>query len=195
MTASNRPARWRLGLLAASLAAAIAVPALAHDTLRTIGTPPGIVLPLHVRGGAAGAGLGRPGLQGWRGVGVAPAGCAGRCRRAGTRRQRHRRGCRHPVHAQRRGAAVLRHRRWRLHEDHLARHNRTFAIDAREKAPAAATPTQFVLTDVPAAQRFTIASTSGLAVGVPGTPAAVDTALKRWGTIRLAEAIALAIQA
>ena len=40
MTASNRPARWRLGLLAASLAAAIAVPALAHDTLRTIGTPP-----------------------------------------------------------------------------------------------------------------------------------------------------------
>ena len=45
MTASNRPARWRLGLLAASLAAAIAVPALAHDTLRTIGTPPGIVLP------------------------------------------------------------------------------------------------------------------------------------------------------
>jgi gamma-glutamyltranspeptidase/glutathione hydrolase len=77
---------------------------------------------------------------------------------------------------------------------HLARHNRTFAIDAREKAPAAATPTQFVLTDVAPAARFTIASTSGLAVGVPGTLAAVDTALKRWGTIRLAEAIAPAIE-
>jgi gamma-glutamyltranspeptidase/glutathione hydrolase len=77
---------------------------------------------------------------------------------------------------------------------HLAQHDRTFAIDAREKAPAAATPTQFVLTGVPAAQRFTIASTSGLAVGVPGTLAAVDTALRRWGTIRLRDAIAPAIE-
>ena len=76
---------------------------------------------------------------------------------------------------------------------HLA-HGRTFAIDGREKAPAAATPTQFVLTDVPAAQRFAIASTSGLAVGVPGTLAAVDTALRRWGTIGLAEALAPAIR-
>ena len=41
MTESNRPARWRLGLLAF----AIALPAFAHDRLRTIGTPPGIVLP------------------------------------------------------------------------------------------------------------------------------------------------------
>jgi len=77
---------------------------------------------------------------------------------------------------------------------HLARQNKTFAIDAREKAPAAATPTQFVLTDVPAAQRFVIASTSGLAVGVPGTLAAVDTALRHWGTTRLADALAPAIR-
>lgn len=77
---------------------------------------------------------------------------------------------------------------------HLARHNRTFAIDGREKAPAAATPTQFVLTDVPAAQRFTIASTSGLAVGVPGTLAVVDHALKHYGTIRLADALKPAIE-
>ncbi len=76
---------------------------------------------------------------------------------------------------------------------HLARPNKTFAIDGREKAPAAATPTQFVLTDVPAAQRFTIASTSGLAVGVPGTLATVDHALRHWGTIRLSEALAPAI--
>ncbi len=77
---------------------------------------------------------------------------------------------------------------------HLARQNKTFAIDAREKAPAAATPTQFVLTDVPAAQRFAIASTSGLSVGVPGTVAAVDTALRHWGTTRLADALAPAIR-
>jgi gamma-glutamyltranspeptidase/glutathione hydrolase len=72
---------------------------------------------------------------------------------------------------------------------HLARHNETFAIDGREKAPAAATPTQFLLTGVPAAQLFTIASTSGLAVGVPGTLAVLDTALKRYGTIKLRDAI------
>ncbi|WP_295643340.1 gamma-glutamyltransferase [uncultured Methylibium sp.] len=78
---------------------------------------------------------------------------------------------------------------------HLARGNKTFAIDGREKAPAAATPTQFVLTDVPVAQRFTIASTSGLAVGVPGTLATVDHALRHWGTIRLSEALAPAIEA
>jgi gamma-glutamyltranspeptidase / glutathione hydrolase len=77
---------------------------------------------------------------------------------------------------------------------HLAKHNRSFAIDAREKAPATATPTQFVLTNVPAAQRFTLASTSGLAVGVPGTLAALDTALDRWGTIKLRDAIAPAIE-
>lgn len=76
---------------------------------------------------------------------------------------------------------------------HLARHHRTFAIDAREKAPAAATPTQFVLTGVAPADRFTIASTSGLAVGVPGTLAALDTALRRWGTLSLREAVAPAI--
>lgn len=77
---------------------------------------------------------------------------------------------------------------------HLARHGRTFAIDGREKAPAAATPTQFVLTGVPAAQRFTIASTSGLAVGVPGTLAVIDHALRHYGTIRLGEALAPAIE-
>lgn len=78
---------------------------------------------------------------------------------------------------------------------HLARGGgRTFAIDGREKAPAAASPTQFVLTGVPAMQRFTIASTSGLAVGVPGTLAAVDTALRHWGTIDLSQALEPAIR-
>jgi gamma-glutamyltranspeptidase / glutathione hydrolase len=76
---------------------------------------------------------------------------------------------------------------------HMARHNRNFAIDAREKAPAAATPSQFLLTGVPAAQLFTVASTSGLAVGVPGTLAALNTALERFGTLKLSEAIEPAI--
>ena len=78
---------------------------------------------------------------------------------------------------------------------HLAQKDKTFAIDGREKAPAAATPRQFVLTGVPAAQRFTIASTSGLAVGVPGTLAAVDAALRSWGTISLSESLQPAIRA
>ena len=78
---------------------------------------------------------------------------------------------------------------------HLAKRDKTFAIDGREKAPAAATPTQFVLTGVSPAQRFTIASTSGLAVGVPGTLAAVDMALRNWGTIKLSEAVQPAITA
>ena len=78
---------------------------------------------------------------------------------------------------------------------HLAKKDKTFAIDGREKAPAAATPTQFVLTGVLPAQRFTIASTSGLAVGVPGTLAAVDAALRSWGTISLSESLQPAIRA
>jgi len=60
--------------------------------------------------------------------------------------------------------------------------------------PAASTPTQFLLTGVPAAQLFTVASTSGLAVGVPGTLAALDTALHRWGTTSLRDAVAPAAE-
>lgn len=76
---------------------------------------------------------------------------------------------------------------------HLAKTGQTIALDAREKAPAAATPSMFLLTGVPAAQLFTVASSSGLAVGVPGTLMAVDTALKRWGSLPLATTLAPAI--
>jgi gamma-glutamyltranspeptidase / glutathione hydrolase len=78
---------------------------------------------------------------------------------------------------------------------HLAKQRRTFAVDGRETAPAAATPTQFVLSGVTPATRFTVASTSGLAVGVPGTLAAVDHALRQWGTMRLRETLQPAIRA
>jgi gamma-glutamyltranspeptidase/glutathione hydrolase len=70
---------------------------------------------------------------------------------------------------------------------HLAKTGETFIMESREKAPAAATPDMFQ------GLSFTAASTSGLAVGVPGTLLGVATALENWGTISLAEAIAPAI--
>lgn len=77
---------------------------------------------------------------------------------------------------------------------HLARSNETFAIDGRERAPAAASPRMFLFSGVTPAQLFGLASTSGISVGVPGTLAAVDIALKRYGTISLAEALRPAIR-
>ena len=71
---------------------------------------------------------------------------------------------------------------------HLAKTNETFIVESREKAPAAATPAMFQ------GLGFTAASTSGLAVGVPGTLLGVATALENWGTISLAEAIAPAVK-
>jgi len=71
---------------------------------------------------------------------------------------------------------------------HLAKTGETFIMESREKAPAAATPDMFQ------GLGFTEASTSGLAVGVPGTLLGVATALENWGTISLAEAIAPAVK-
>ena len=64
----------------------------------------------------------------------------------------------------------------------------TWAIDARETAPAAATPTQFV--GLNAAQR----ETSGLAVGVPGTLRALEYLSERWGTMPWPALVADAIR-
>lgn len=79
---------------------------------------------------------------------------------------------------------------------HLAKTNQTFAIDCREKAPAAATPDMFLDLTKPGNPpfSFTDASTSGIAVGVPGTPMCLHTALKHWGTTRLADAVQSAIK-
>jgi gamma-glutamyltranspeptidase/glutathione hydrolase len=71
---------------------------------------------------------------------------------------------------------------------HLAKHKTTFVIDCRESAPAAATPDMF------AGISFGVRSTSGYAVGIPGTLLGVATALENWGTISLAEALAPAIR-
>ena len=76
---------------------------------------------------------------------------------------------------------------------HLAKTNETFAIDGREKAPASATPSMFVFSP-PTGANFGLASTSGIAVGVPGTLKVIDTALKRYGTMTLAQTLQPAIE-
>ena len=65
---------------------------------------------------------------------------------------------------------------------------RTFIIESREKAPAAVTPDMFV-----SQSSFSIRSTSGYAVGVPGTLKGVAAALKRFGTKSLAQTLEPAI--
>ena len=70
---------------------------------------------------------------------------------------------------------------------HLAATGQTFAIDSREKAPAAATADQF------AGMSFADASTSGIAVGVPGMVRGTALAVERWGRLPLAASIAPAI--
>jgi gamma-glutamyltranspeptidase / glutathione hydrolase len=64
---------------------------------------------------------------------------------------------------------------------------RVFAIDARETAPAAMTPTTY--------QGRTVAQAgpNGYAVGVPGTLRAIDYMLDRWGTRSLADSLQPAI--
>jgi gamma-glutamyltranspeptidase / glutathione hydrolase len=70
---------------------------------------------------------------------------------------------------------------------HLAATGETFAIDSREKAPAAATTDQFV------GLNFTQASTSGIAVGVPGMVAGTAMAVQNWGRLPLRRVLAPAI--
>src|SRR5437879_3212348 len=77
---------------------------------------------------------------------------------------------------------------------HLAKeHGSTFAIEGRERAPASADTMLFTNPDG-SNQGFTPASTSGQAVGVPGTLKVVATALQRFGRMRLAEVIQPAIE-
>ncbi len=75
---------------------------------------------------------------------------------------------------------------------HLAQTGETLIVDSRERAPAASRADMFAPGGSPMA--FPLASTSGLAVGVPGTVRGIDTALRRWGTKTLADTLAPAIQ-
>jgi len=67
---------------------------------------------------------------------------------------------------------------------YVAKEQRVVVLDGREKAPAAATPTMF------GNLSFEDASTTGIAVGVPGTLQLFSTALRQWGSWSLAKALA-----
>ena len=71
---------------------------------------------------------------------------------------------------------------------HLA-DGENYTIDAREKAPASADPAMFV-----GRTPLNLRNQSGCAVGVPGTLAAVDVMLRRWGTMSLAGTLRQPIQ-
>lgn len=75
---------------------------------------------------------------------------------------------------------------------HLGSTGETFIVDSRERAPAAASADMFAPDGLPMA--FPLASSSGLAVGVPGTLRGIDTALRRWGTKKLADTLEPAIE-
>ncbi len=78
---------------------------------------------------------------------------------------------------------------------YLARRQQTVIVDARETAPAAATPDMFLLASQPAqAFPFALSSTSGVAVGVPGTVRGVAMALDRWGGWSFADTLQPAIR-
>jgi gamma-glutamyltranspeptidase/glutathione hydrolase len=70
---------------------------------------------------------------------------------------------------------------------------RVLTLDGRETAPAAMGPNAFIdpATGLPLA--FPDAVTSGLSVGIPGTPATWSTALRQWGTLSLGRALRPAI--
>jgi gamma-glutamyltranspeptidase/glutathione hydrolase len=77
---------------------------------------------------------------------------------------------------------------------HLATSHRVVALDSRETAPASATPTMFIDPATGEPLPFAEAVESGLSVGVPGTLANWDLALRRYGTTTLAQALAPATQ-
>ncbi|MGH3670361.1 MAG: gamma-glutamyltransferase, partial [Pseudonocardiaceae bacterium] len=72
--------------------------------------------------------------------------------------------------------------------------NRVVTLDGRETAPRAMSGTAFIDPATGRPLPFDDAVTSGLSVGVPGTPATWAQALNRWGTLSLAQALQPAIQ-
>lgn len=72
--------------------------------------------------------------------------------------------------------------------------HRVATLDGRETAPAAMRPTAFIDPATGRPLPFAHAVTSGLSVGVPGTPATWAQALGRWGTRSLAQVLQPAIR-
>ena len=75
-----------------------------------------------------------------------------------------------------------------------ARTRRVHTIDGRETAPQSLKASDFVDSATGASLPFDWLVTSGRSVGVPGTPATWDAALRRWGNNSLAENLAPAIE-
>ena len=76
---------------------------------------------------------------------------------------------------------------------HLAKEKKTIVVDSRERAPAAATPDMF-LDSSENPFPFSIRSTSGIAVGVPGMVRGIALALDNWGTSSMSEILQPAIE-
>jgi gamma-glutamyltranspeptidase / glutathione hydrolase len=74
---------------------------------------------------------------------------------------------------------------------HMAATGETVAIDYREKAPAKASRDMFL--DANGSADPKLSQWSGLSIGVPGTVAGLALALKRYGTMSLADVMAPAI--
>ena len=67
-------------------------------------------------------------------------------------------------------------------------------IDGRETAPATMPTTAFINPATKTFYTFAELVSSGVSVGVPGTPATWERALRRWGTMDLEEALEPAIK-
>ncbi len=74
-----------------------------------------------------------------------------------------------------------------------ARTRTVHTIDGRETAPATMTETAFVNPMTGQPYDFQQARVSGISAGVPGSPLTWQAALRRWGTISLAQALQPAI--
>ncbi len=76
-----------------------------------------------------------------------------------------------------------------------AQKDRVRTLDGRETAPATMPRDAFINPRTDKPYRFTPELvTSGVSVGTPGTPATWTTALKRWGSLSLSEALAPAVR-
>jgi gamma-glutamyltranspeptidase/glutathione hydrolase len=189
---SARGGRFRFALLIASAALAATLSSRADEALETPGVPPGNTLPPQAQGNGPPPWAGKAFRQGVVAVAHPLAAAAGaRMLEAGGNAFDAAAAIQFALNVVEPQFSGVGGGGFMM--IHLGKTGETFMLDARERAPIAATPTMFQFTGVSSANQFTVASTSGISVGVPGTLLALDTALKKWGTMSLAQVIAPAI--